>query len=147
MELRFEHRQRILEPWCPQHHADGSGVLVAVVGQDRATLTTIDTVVRDLGYRVISFRAPASAIGIVEARPDVVVAEPVLPCMRTASDVARPAVVLVTDTPQAITMADRCCIDAVACKPVIGGDLAGAIARARSRRRIARRRKSPWGGN
>lgn len=147
MQLQIEHAQSIFEPWRVRQDGDPSGALVAVVGRDLVTLATIGAIVRSLGHRVISFgRAPASASELAEVRPDVVVAETIhptmLPIVPVASSASRPAVVVVTGAPEEIAAADRAWIDAIACKPVIEADLVGAITRARSRRRVARRTRS-----
>lgn len=147
VQLQIEHAQSIFEPWRVRQDGDPSGALVAVVGRDLVMLARIGAIVRSLGHRVISLgRAAASASELADAGPDVVVAETMLPRMPIAWSASRPAVVVVTDAPEAIAAADRSWVDAIACKPVIEADLVGAITRARSRRRIARRTRS-WSAN
>ncbi|AKF09863.1 hypothetical protein [Sandaracinus amylolyticus] len=119
--------------------------LVAVVDEDAWSARRVETLVRRLGARVLTFASPLDALRMLpKLAADVLVAQrdmreldvlELLAHARAAGARRRPGLVLLADDPSVVSAPEVALADAITTRPACDHDLPRALRIARRRRR------------
>ena len=144
MQLSLESRIASVDHQVPHAAPPAPGDLVVVLEQDIFTARRIDTVLRNVGYRVLAFTEPGAGLPVVSTHAcDLVLAQHSMAprhaarlqrIAQSSQGVRRPGFVLITDTPHLLTDAERRTYDAIVSRPICAIDLLAAMRRASARR-------------
>ena len=149
MQLGLAPRIASIEDHLPRVAPPVPGELVAVLEEDVSAARRVDTLLRNLGYRVLAFTSPGAGLPLVATHTvDLVIAQHpasprhaarLLAIARRAVGVRRPGFVIVTDDPGSLSALERQTYDAIVKRPICRVELLAALSRAGLRRSTPRR--------